>query len=153
MIKPKGTKGMDAVPDITFILLPLYLKIKYMNWDFLWVGAGGFLGSISRYWVGTLTSRFWTSPFPLGTFLVNIIGCFLIGLLFGWWFKGNMSDATSRMWITGFCGGFTTFSSFSYESFVLLEEGKPGIWVLYLSSSILLGLLATWGGITLLREG
>ncbi|MEQ9442088.1 MAG: fluoride efflux transporter CrcB [Cyclobacteriaceae bacterium] len=123
-----------------------------MNWDFLWVGLGGFLGSISRYWVGVLTSRFWVGLFPLGTFMVNMIGCFLIGLLFGWWFKGHITDSMSRLWITGFCGGFTTFSSFSYESLTLLEEGKMGVWGLYLASSILIGLLATLGGISLIRQ-
>ncbi len=122
-----------------------------MNWEFLWVGVGGFLGSISRYGIGVWTTRFWANPFPLGTFIINVLGCFLIGLFFGSWIKGHISDSMSRLLIAGFCGGFTTFSSFSYEALALIEEGKMGIWVLYVGGSILLGLLATWGGITLLR--
>ncbi len=122
-----------------------------MNWDFIWVGIGGFLGSIARYSVGQGVNRYWNSAFPLGTFLVNIVGCFLIGLLFGALLKGHLSDTQSRLWIAGFCGGFTTFSSFSYEALSLLENGKFGLWGMYVLGSVLLGLLATWGGMTLFR--
>lgn len=123
-----------------------------MQVDILWVGIGGFIGSISRFLLGTLSSRFWIYSFPMGTFLVNIIGCFVIGSLFGWWFKGQLPENMSRLWITGFCGGFTTFSSFSMEGLILLEEGKTGLWVAYVAGSVLIGLLATWAGITLVRQ-
>ena len=122
-----------------------------MNLDFLWVGMGGFLGSVARYGVGLGVNRYWNSAFPWGTFLVNIAGCFLIGVLFGAWMKGNLTDTQSRLWIAGFCGGFTTFSSFSYEALTLLENGKIVLWGLYVIASVVLGMAATWGGITLLR--
>ena len=106
------------------------------------VGVGGALGAVCRYLLGQMISKL-GNGFPLGTFAVNIIGCFAIGLIVG--FVGKHNDFDPRLVLflqTGICGGFTTFSTFSLESLILLEEGRLTIGVLYIILSILLGLAA-----------
>ena len=77
----------------------------------LLAGAGGFIGTCGRFLVGKWSSAMFHGAFPMGTFLVNIIGCFIIGLLFGLLEKAHvMTPGENVMLITGFCGGFTTFS-------------------------------------------
>jgi CrcB protein len=86
-------------------------------------------------------------PFPLGTFLINISGSFLIGLIYAMFGKtGNMSSATLLFLATGICGGFTTFSAFSYENILLMRNGHYLLSVIYISGSVLLGLLAALTG-------
>ena len=117
----------------------------------LLVGLGGFLGSGARFLVSIGTARWLPGYFPYGTFLVNIIGCFLIGILYGLWGKDLISGSGSRLWITGFCGGFTTFSSFSYDGILLLEEGRWGMFGGYALGSVVVGLLATYLGLMMVR--
>ncbi len=111
------------------------------------IGAGSFLGGVSRF----LTSRFIqnhaVSTFPYGTFVVNILGCFLIGLFYGLLERGNLIDAEWRMFLTvGFCGGFTTFSTFANENISLLREGEIFHFALYASLSVFFGLITTYIG-------
>ena len=118
----------------------------------LLIGTGGFLGTVSRF----LTSRYFTtyfpSSFPYGTFTVNVIGCFIIGLIYGISEKGNFLSMEWRMFLTvGFCGGFTTFSAFAAENMAMLRESEFFMFFLYTGSSILLGLLATFAGIMLTK--
>ena len=116
------------------------------------IGLGGGIGSIGRYLVQVLITRHFASTFPAGTLLVNITGCFIIGLLFG---LGNRHAWLTLEWrlflITGICGGYTTFSSFSYESISLIREGNYLYFLSYVLLSVALGLLATFGGAVLAR--
>lgn len=118
-----------------------------MDRGILLVGFGGFVGSILRYLAAIVFSSQSISGFPLATFAVNVIGCFLIGVIFALSEKGNVLSPEWRIFLTtGFCGGFTTFSSFSYESIKLLQDGQ----FLYLSLnvilSVVLGFAATYLG-------
>lgn len=118
------------------------------------VGLGGLLGSTGRYMLSTVIQSRAGHGFPFGTLTVNIIGCFLIGLLIG--FSLNkpvmISDNTRLFLSTGFCGGFTTFSAYSAETFILFDKGDIYMGISYILISILAGLLATWAGIILIRQ-
>ena len=119
----------------------------------LLVGTGGFIGSIARLLMQQLVSRHATTIFPLGTFIVNILGCFVIGLVYGAANKSSWMSAEWRFFIgTGLCGGFTTFSTFSYENLTLLKEGNYTYCALYMISSLLLGLLASLIGVVVINS-
>ena len=110
------------------------------------------MGSVGRYLMQLAVVRHFAHPFPLGTLLVNVLGCLLIGLFYALAAKGALASPELRLLLTtGLCGGFTTFSTFSYESLNLLENGQYGLMALYIMGSVLLGLLATLGGIGLGR--
>jgi fluoride exporter len=116
------------------------------------IGSGSFLGGIARF----LTSRYiqghTLSTFPLGTLIVNISGCFLIGLFYGLSERGNLINAEWRMFLTvGFCGGFTTFSTFANENMALVREGNFFYFALYTALSVFLGLLATYLGTLIIK--
>ena len=112
----------------------------------LLVGTGGFFGSIARYGVKLLTDKYLTSAFPYGTFLVNIVGCFIIGLLFGLTQRNQLDNTTWLILATGFCGGFTTFSSFALENNLLLGDKLPVMAITYTLLSLVLGIvLCRWG--------
>ena len=111
------------------------------------IGSGSFIGGVARYIVSRFIQNGVISSFPFGTIVVNIIGCFLIGLIYGISERGNMINAEWRIFLTvGFCGGFTTFSTFAYENVSLLRDGNFFLFALYTSLSVFLGLLATYLG-------
>lgn len=109
--------------------------------NFLLVGLGGGVGSILRYFC----QRSFNLNFPYGTLLVNIIGCLLIGLLWGVLSK-NTDDQKRLLLVTGFCGGFTTFSSFTHEGVQMMMDNRWFGFALYTGASVVIGLLATYFG-------
>jgi len=110
-------------------------------------GAGGFLGTVFRFLVSRYFQNLASTSFPLGTFIVNIVGCLLIGMFYGLAEKGDILSAEWRIFLTvGFCGGFTTFSTFTGDNLALLRDGNFLYFSLYTGLSVFLGLLATWFG-------
>ena len=119
----------------------------------LLVGLGGFAGSAGRYAVHLLVGERWSLIFPWGTFLVNILGCLLIGLLLGAMGRGTalMDQTVKLLLVTGFCGGFTTFSAFSMDGIHMLQQGHSLQFFIYTLGSVVLGLGATLLGLVLTR--
>lgn len=118
---------------------------------FFWIGLGGAIGSISRYFIGGAVQRFSARGFPIGTLAVNVAGCLLIGIFIQKFSNQQTAWAARAFLIAGFCGGFTTFSAFSSESVGLIQGGEAGSAFLYVVLSITLCLLATWAGLVLAR--
>ena len=112
--------------------------------NFLLVALGGAGGSVLRYMLSNINTSF-----PWGTFAVNILGSLLIGLLVGFVSKGVLSPEMKLLLVTGFCGGFTTFSTFANESFSMMKAGDVLLTALYVGASVIIGILAVWGGMTL----
>jgi CrcB protein len=117
------------------------------------VGVGGGVGSIFRYLTSLLVNKYFHPVhFPLATFVVNIAGCFLIGLLIGLSVRYELFDKElNLLLVTGFCGGYTTFSAFSLENLRLLETQNYYLFFAYVIGSILVGLLAVWLGFLLTK--
>lgn len=114
----------------------------------LLVGLGGFLGSSSRYLTSLWVHKIGLNSLPLGTFTVNIIGCILIGMIFGLSEKWEWFQADWRLFLaTGFCGGYTTFSTFSLENIELLQNGQYVGFGLNAFLSVGLGMLGVLAGI------
>ncbi len=118
----------------------------------LLVGIGGGIGSILRYVSSWLITKNVSTNFPLATFSVNIFGCLLIGILIGIFGKQlSPNDDLKYLFITGFCGGYTTFSTFSAENIQLIQSGNYVIPALYITSSVLFGILAVFLGMVLVK--
>lgn len=109
--------------------------------DFLFVGLGGFIGSILRYGIGVVCLRQFPKYFQSGTLMVNLMGSLLIGLLAGYFLKNQTSPFSNLFLITGFCGGFTTFSTFSLDNLKLIKEGLYLQFAAYSIGSLILGIL------------
>ena len=117
-----------------------------MNKYFL-VMLGGSLGAVSRFILGTLVARAYSTIFPLGTFLINVTGSFLIGVLMMLFLNRPSIDPSWRVFlVTGILGGYTTFSSFEWEAFFGMREGASIVAIFYLALSVGLGLVAVWFG-------
>ncbi|MBO6017991.1 MAG: fluoride efflux transporter CrcB [Prevotella sp.] len=112
--------------------------------NLLLIALGGAVGSVLRYLVSSLNTSF-----PWGTFTVNILGSLLIGLLVGLVSKGMLSPELKLLLVTGFCGGFTTFSTFANESFSMVKAGDILLTALYVGASVFVGVIAVWGGMIL----
>jgi fluoride exporter len=116
------------------------------------VAAGGALGAVCRYGVNGLLYPILGNKFPLGTFGVNVLGSFLIGVFYVLIVeKGVLPSELRNVLMVGFLGAFTTFSTFSLDTLALLEAGRIGIAIIYLLASVLVCLLATFVAIALAR--
>jgi CrcB protein len=124
--------------------------------DVMWVGLGGGLGSVLRWWVGRLVGERYHGDFPLGTFLINVSGTFLIGylsVLFGvdWHDRYGHGMVLNAFVLTGILGGYTTFSSMQLDAVKLSEKKRAGLAASYLLLSVAAGLLLGELGATLAR--
>lgn len=119
--------------------------------EILLVAGGGALGAVARYGVGEWARARFGEAFPWGTLVVNVAGSLLLGLLLGLALTGKASRPTRALFGTGFLGAFTTFSTFSCESYALFEGGKVGAAALNLSANLVVGLVAAAVGLALGR--
>lgn len=115
---------------------------------FLLVFLGGGLGSICRYGIARLLqAHVW--DYPLATFIANALACIVLGALMGLSFKGDLNNSTKLFLMTGFCGGFSTFSTFSAETFELLQAGSYGYALANIGLSIIVCLFCIFFGLKL----
>ena len=122
-----------------------------MHW--LLIALGGALGSVARFASVTYLTPLFNVKFPIGTFIVNIVGSFLIGVAYVLFIKtANVSPMYRMFFITGVLGGFTTFSSFSLEMFQLWQQGYVLNAMLYAIGSVVLGLLMAFAGMALTQK-
>ena len=117
----------------------------------LLIGTGSFIGGVCRYLLSQVIQNKFPFSFPLGTFSVNILGCLLIGMVFGCTEKGSMNPEWRLFLATGLLGGFTTFSAFSHETVSLLRDGQLWYALAYISLSVIIGVLATFLGISVIK--
>ena len=114
----------------------------------LWVGAGGLIGAVARYKLGGYIlhhSAGWR--FPISTFTINVIGCFIMGILAGLAEKGRFGQEVRLFLMPGLLGGFTTFSAFAYEGIFLMQKGESHVALAYAAGSVTCGFLGVWLGL------
>lgn len=118
----------------------------------LLVGLGGGIGSICRYAFQRWATYLYPHSFPWGTFGVNMIGCLAIGIIWGISLRSFAANEQLKLLLmTGFCGGFTTFSAFTLEGIGLIREQKLFLFFSYVIASVTIGLLFTYAGMKLIR--
>lgn len=116
--------------------------------ELMLVFVGGGAGSVVRFALARVVNQFHGTSFPYGTFVVNIIACFVLGLLVGLADHRQLLSSSSRLfWTVGFCGGFSTFSAFSNETLGLLQGGFTFTALLYIGASIVVCLAAVYIGL------
>lgn len=120
--------------------------------ELLWVGLGGFVGAVLRYSLSLWAERAYGGPFPVGTLVVNVVGCFLIGVLMAGVERGWVGAEAKLLLGVGLLGALTTFSTFGFETYDLLRQGSPGLAVANLVANGVVGLLAVWAAMLLFRH-
>ncbi len=121
-----------------------------------WIGLGSALGGMLRYGVDSLALMLGAGALPLSTFLINLSGSLLIGYLAGLWATGGAVTPHPHkwhFWVTGLCGGYTTFSTFSWQILNLVREGEGTLAGAYAAGSIAIGIFAVWFGLSLAMRG
>ncbi|HDZ54906.1 MAG TPA: fluoride efflux transporter CrcB [Pseudomonas xinjiangensis] len=116
------------------------------------IALGGSLGAVARFGVAHWVEMFWPRAFPLATFVTNVIGCLIIGVLYGLWLhRPELSPLLRQGLFIGFLGAFTTFSTFSLDTLRLMENGESLVALGYVLLSVCVCLIATWAGLSLTR--
>jgi len=116
--------------------------------NLIWVGIGGMMGAVARYFLGILIK---SATFPYATGLVNILGALLMGIVMGLAVKGQINPSLRLFLATGICGGFTTFSAFAWENLELLQQHRYGSFLVYTAGTLVLGIIATATGYLLAK--
>lgn len=118
--------------------------------DVILVFLGGGLGSVIRFGMGKWINAFYNHHFPWGTLAVNVVACFILGLVIGLADHRQLMSSSSRLfWTVGFCGGFSTFSAFSAEALGLIQGGFQLSFAAYLLASLVLCMAGTYAGLRL----
>ena len=121
-----------------------------MIYKLLFIALGSAMGGVARYLIGKIFTS--ASMFPWGTFVVNIMGCFIIGMIYGLIDRGiGLGEHTKLFLTVGFCGGFTTFSTFAHENYLLFQSGNILIVAGYASLSFFVGILMAYAGHAIAR--
>ena len=145
-------KIKDCFTFFYFVFHSTCINFASMLKNILLVALGGACGSVARYLLSKLMQDNALSNFPFGTMTVNILGCLLIGMVYGL-AENNISinPALKLLLTVGFCGGFTTFSTFMNESLSLLRADSAAMMALYVGGSVALGLLAVFAGLQIIK--
>jgi CrcB protein len=115
----------------------------------LLIALGGALGSVLRYLTSLFVSHYFSGKFPLATFIINFLGCFLIGIFLH--YAVRVDEKLKYLLVIGFCGGFTTFSTFANENLQLLQSGNYFLGLVYMLLSVILGVVAVWLGMMVMK--
>ena len=120
--------------------------------DFLAISLGAVVGANLRYWMSRYALRLWGPVFPYGTLTINVLGSFILGFFMVWTTERALVDPRWRLLIAvGFCGGYTTFSSYAYETMALLEQGQWALMTVNFLANNVLACLAVVAGMALAR--